>query len=217
MTKRLLLAAALAIAFAGCGTITGSTETRITTEPFGPTLNTNQTTPTPSSSTTVVLDKPKGGERWLCRDEEDWRQPERVHLVAIRLGDLNREARMALESTEGVERAELGAQIIARNIETLESVTEGELNPEERLIFGVLMLGEEMGAISVAGETYIATYGVEGINRRWNWNPNPDEGFDDALILEPSGIASYVDFRDAEGSPGTRSAKAKRFFQCKQG
>ena len=217
MRRRSLLAAALALAIAGCGIITGSTETRTTTGPVVPALSTNQTTPTPRSSTTVVLDKPKGGERWLCRDESDWNQPERIHLVAIRLGDLNREARMALESTEGAERGELGMQIFTRNIETLESVKGGELNPAERLIFGTLMLGKEMGAISVAGETHIATYGVKGINRRWDWNPKADDGFNDALILESNGIASYVDFRDAERELGTRNAKAKRFFQCEQG
>ncbi len=217
MTKRPLLVAALAFAFAGCGSITARTATPITNEPFALALNTNQTTPTPRPSTTPVLDKPEGAERWLCRDEEDWRQPERIHLVAIRLGDLNKQARMALESSEGAERAELGAQIFARNIETLESVTKGEITPDERLIFGVLMLGREMGAVSVAGQIHIATYGVKGIYRRWDWNPNPVEGFDDALILEPNGIASYVNFRDAEASPGTRTAKAKRFFRCEQG
>ena len=68
--RALALTTMSAILLAGCET------TSVTTE-----------TPSVSTSTTAMLDKPEGGERWLCRDRWDRDESGAIELVAVRAGD----------------------------------------------------------------------------------------------------------------------------------
>ena len=154
----------------------------------------------------------------MCHDESDWDRSERFHLVAVRLGKVNREWLEAVKRAEPAEKGRLMAEQMGPSREILESVKGSELSENEGMFVMFLSMGAEIGAISVAGETHIASFGVEGINRRWDWSPHEDGGYDDALIIQPSGNASYINFRGADkNDEGTRQATADALFQCEQG
>ena len=171
--RALALTTMSAILLAGCET------TSVTTE-----------TPSVSTSTTAMLDKPEGGERWLCRDRWDRDESGAIELVAVRAGD----------ATEAINEAKKEAE-------------EAEISDEAvNFIEALFKMSESAGVISVAGTTNFAAFEVRGVNRRWDWNwDEDDEGYQDTLIIEPNGNAAYYDFRDTE------RAKPNVLFKCTQG
>ena len=56
-----------------------------------------------STSTTAMLDKPEGGERWLCRDRWDWDESGAIQLVAVRARDATEAINEAKEEAEEAE------------------------------------------------------------------------------------------------------------------
>ena len=140
----------------------------------------------------AMLERAPGAEYWLCRDESDWKHPERVHLAAVRLGRVSPDVLVELKGSE---------------------LSDGEV------FLSLLALVSDMGAIAVAGETHIASFGVRGVNRRWDWTPHAGGGYQDTLVLQPSGDASYIDFRlaDDTNAEGGRRATASVLFQCEPG
>ena len=217
-TPRYGASAAQTTAAPGNGKVSVTGETTMTAPSTG-TMAANENTrdeAAPRASTTGPEKKRGGEERWLCRDRSDWDQSERFHLVAVRLGILNPEADKAMERAESDEEVRLLTEIMDTNLRILEAAKGSELTLHERLL-AILSLSTEIGTISVAGETHIAVFEIEGINRRWNWSPHENGGYDDSLIVRPSGDASYVNFRRAErDDEGTRSAIPEAFFECEQ-
>ena len=217
-TPRYGAPAAQTTAAPGNGKVSVTGETTMTAPSTG-TMAANENTrdeASPRTSATGPEQKRGGEERWLCRDESDWDRSERFHLVAVRLGILNPEADEAMKRAESDEKVQLLMELTDTNLRILEAAKGSELTLHERLL-AVLSLGTEIGTISVAGETHIATFGIEGINRRWDWNPHENGGYDDSLIMRPSGKASYVNFRRAErNDEGIRNAKPEALFECEQ-
>ena len=140
-----------------------------------------------STSTTAMLDKPEGGERWLCRDRWDRDESGAIQLVAVR----------ARDATEAINEAKEEAEISGEAVNFIEEL---------------FKMAERTGEIAVAGTTHMTSFKVQGVNRRWNWSPDEEEGgYQDTLIIKPNGDAHYYDFRGAERT------EPSVFFKCTQG
>ncbi|MCE2521516.1 MAG: hypothetical protein J4G15_17285 [Alphaproteobacteria bacterium] len=66
------------------------------------------------------------------------------------------------------------------------------------------------GRILVADVLYDATFRIEGLDRRWDWNDGMD-----SVSIEPSGGAAYYNFRLLE--PGETILQPTRHLSCEQG
>ena len=77
-----------------------------------------------------------------------------------------------------------------------------------RTLFMTVNADRKSGEIRVAGEVFEAVFGVEGINRRWDWANNRF-----SLLLRPDGRASYYDFNRAD-SDGL--AKSQMILPCRR-
>ena len=64
------------------------------------------------------------------------------------------------------------------------------------------------GQVWASGSTWMADYGIEGINRRWDFG---DGRY--AVILQPDGVGKYYDFAFA-GDNG--KAEQRDAFQCER-
>ncbi len=76
------------------------------------------------------------------------------------------------------------------------------------LQYRTLETGEKVGNVWVAGVRHAATYRVEGINRRWDF-----DGGKYAITLSPEGVARYYDFEVDAAADG--KAKERRRYYCK--
>ena len=74
--------------------------------------------------------------------------------------------------------------------------------------------GMGFGQVLVAGVSHDAMFSVEGVNRRWNWNPNEDlGGYEDTMVLKPGGKGSYYNFRLADDEGRVTGSSG---FECHQ-
>ena len=190
--RALALTTMSAILLAGCETTSVPRERPSVSTPTTPTHSEPEAggTTAVSTSTTAMLDKPEGGERWLCRDRWDRDESGAIQLVAVR-------ARDATEAINEVKEEAEEAEIPDELVNILEELSK---------------MAERTGEIAVAGTTHMTSFKVQGVNRRWNWSLDEEKGgYQDTLIIKPNGDADYYDFR------GTERTKPSVFFKCTQG
>ena len=77
------------------------------------------------------------------------------------------------------------------------------------LQYRTLETGEKVGNVWVAGVKHAATYRVEGINRRWDF-----DGGRYAITLSPEGVARYYNFKLDAAADG--KAEERQRYQCKR-
>lgn len=70
---------------------------------------------------------------------------------------------------------------------------------------------QDFGEVSVAGVSYLASFEIAGLNRRWDFGGNESsDGYPYAFVIKPDGTGLYFDF--STSSDGT--AKASDLFRC---
>ena len=69
-----------------------------------------------------------------------------------------------------------------------------ELHETKVLVKARIFKDRALGEINVADITHPAMYGVNGFNRRWDFDPRDDGRFKYALVIKPNGDGSYYEF-----------------------
>ena len=78
--------------------------------------------------------------------------------------------------------------------EVLETWECTELRETKVLVKARIFKDRVFGEINVADITHPAIYGVNGFNRRWDFDPRDDGRFKYALIIKPNGDGLYYEF-----------------------
>ena len=77
-----------------------------------------------------------------------------------------------------------------------------------------------LGKVIFAGSESYARYGVEGLQRRWDWCSQDDGGFDCAFVLRAGGDGVYYDFNapstTTNSDDGHRVARPAGQFKCER-
>lgn len=97
-----------------------------------------------------------------------------------------------------------------RDYRVWQSLTKAKLDASKPEVLVVLTRWRDKpgGLVWASGNSWTADYGVEGINRRWEF-----DGRRYAFILQPNGVALYYDFAFA-GDDG--KAESRDAFQCER-
>ena len=98
-----------------------------------------------------------------------------------------------------------------RTVETWRCFDNADFN-RNHVLFTLIRL-ESGGEVSVAGMTHSAGFEVRGLDRRWDFGPDGDGGYDYAVVIQSDGTGLYYDFSRSTDGRG----KPSQFFECEKG
>ena len=83
---------------------------------------------------------------------------------------------------------------------------------EDAALFKLTRYTEGLGLVQVAGTINHATFSIQGLDRRWDWDWSEDYStFRYSIVVRPNGSANYYnfDFADEEGR-----AESRQIYKC---